>query len=249
MRALVVRHDHASLPGWIGERLTEHGYVLHEVTVVPSDRHHSPNVDFTFPDIVDYDLLVPLGAPWSVYDRAAIGSWIDGELALLRDAHTLDFPVLAICFGAQALATALGGTVRPAPRPEIGWMTVESHEPGLVPAGPWFQLHFDHFSIPPGALELARSAVGPQAFRIGRSLGVQFHPELTEEILQLWIGMGLAQKPRTLGLDPDELLARTQALREMSRQRARDLVDAFLTQVVEAGTAGWPPTTETRPAC
>jgi GMP synthase-like glutamine amidotransferase len=186
------------------------------------------------------------GAPWSVYDRASVGSWIDGELALLRDAHALDVPVLAICFGAQALAAALGGTVHRAPRPEIGWMAVESHEPGLVPAGPWFQSHFDRFSIPPGAVELARSTVGSQAFRIGRSLGVQFHPELTEEILQLWIGLGLAREARKLGLDPDEQLARTRALRQQSRQRAHDLVDAFLTQVVRAEGS---PATETQPTC
>ncbi|WP_267883791.1 glutamine amidotransferase-related protein [Streptomyces sp. NRRL S-646] len=48
-------------------------------------------------------------------------SWIGGELALLRKAHRFGIPVLGVCFGAQALTAALGGSVEPSPRPEIGW--------------------------------------------------------------------------------------------------------------------------------
>lgn len=234
MRALVIGHDHASLPGPIAERLVQHGYALDELTVVPAERYHDPAVEFAFPDPAAYELVLPLGAPWSVYDKAAIGTWIDGELDLLRTAHAADIPVLGICFGAQALATALGGSAERAPRPEIGWHTVESDAPELIPAGPWFQWHFDRFVVPPGAVELARSAVGPQAFRIGRALGVQFHPELTEETLQQWLDLGGTREAEENGTDPELLLTETRAQREASRQRAYDLVDMFLRKVARA---------------
>jgi GMP synthase-like glutamine amidotransferase len=246
VRALVVRHDHASLSGPIGGRLAQLGYALDEVTVVPADRHHAPAVDFAFPDAAGYDLLVSLGAPWSVYDRASVGPWIDGELDLLRTAHASGIPVLGICFGAQVLATALGGGVERAPSPEIGWMavevvdpvesvesveSVEPRAPGLVPSGPWFQWHFDRFVIPPRAVELARSPVGPQAFQAGRALGVQFHPEITEATLRRWLDLGGRRQAAEYGVDPDRLIADTRASREESRQRACGLVDAFLRQV------------------
>ncbi|MFD3561265.1 type 1 glutamine amidotransferase [Streptomyces sp. NPDC058686] len=237
MRALIIGHDHASPSGLIGERLVDRGFELDTITVVPAERYRAPGVDFDFPALRGYDLVVPLGAPWSVDDHATIGSWVGGELALLREAHALGVPVLGICFGAQALATALGGAVERAPRPEIGWMSVETDAPELVPEGPWFQTHFDRFVVPPGAEELARSAVGPQAFRTGRSLGVQFHPELTEATLRGWLDLGLYDQARGLGIDPDELLERTRELRAEARRRAHVLVDGFLDRVARSPAA------------
>ncbi|MBO1415616.1 type 1 glutamine amidotransferase [Streptomyces sp. FH025] len=230
MRALVIQHDHISLPGLIGERLVQRGYHLDAVTVVPAERFGAPGVDFSFPDPAGYDLIVPFGAPWSV-DDDTIGGWVRGELELLREAHGSGIPVLGICFGAQALATALGGSVERAAHPELGWMDIETDAPDLVPGGPWFQSHYDRFTLPSGAVELARSTAGPQAYRIGRSLGVQFHPELTEEILRMWLGNGLAQQVRDQGLEPQDLLAHTRRLGEAPRGRAHDLVDAFLDRV------------------
>ncbi|GAA1401295.1 type 1 glutamine amidotransferase [Kitasatospora putterlickiae] len=227
MRALVIQHDHVSGPGLIGECLAGHGYDLDAVTVVPAERYRAPAVDFAFPDPAGYDLIVPLGAPWSVYEEA-VGGWVGGELELLRRAHLLGVPVLGVCFGAQALAAALGGSVERAPHAELGWMDIDTDAPELVPSGPWFQSHYDRFTLPPGAVELARSAAGPQAYRIGRSLGVQFHPELTEEILRSWLDHGLAGQARDLGLDPRELMARTRELAQESRDRAHGLVGAFL---------------------
>lgn len=115
MRALVIRHDHLSLSGPVGDRIAQLGYDIDELTVVPAERHNSPGVEFAFPDPVGYGLVVLLGAPWSVYDRASVAPWIDGELELLRTAYAAELPVLGICFGAQALATALGGASRRLP--------------------------------------------------------------------------------------------------------------------------------------
>lgn len=231
MRALVVQHDHVTEPGLVGARLRERGYDLTEVTVVPADRHRTPDVTFDFPDAADWDLVVSLGAPWSVYDESAIGSWIGGELALLRKAHHLGVPVLGVCFGAQALTTALGGSVEPSARPEIGWTEIDTHDPALVGRGPWMQWHYDRCVPPPGAEEVARNAVCVQAFRLGRSLGVQFHPEITRWMLEGRLAEGGVEECAEHGVDPAELLARSRELEPVARENARRLVDGFLDRV------------------
>ena len=84
-------------------------------------------------------MIIPMGAPWSVYDQEAIGTWVPTELAMLREAHDQQVPVLGICFGGQLLAAAHGGSVSRSPAPEIGWVEVKSDNDGLVPSGFWFQ--------------------------------------------------------------------------------------------------------------
>ncbi|MCN9241122.1 type 1 glutamine amidotransferase [Streptomyces sp. RY43-2] len=234
MRALVIRHEHVTEPGLVGARLVERGYDLTTVTVVPRERHHTPNLSYEFPGADGWDLIVSLGAPWSVYDEEAIGGWIGAELALLREAHRLGVPVLGVCFGAQALATALGGSVVPAPRPEIGWTEIETDDPALVPPGPWFQWHYDRCVLPPCAREAARNAVCPQAFQVGRTLGVQFHPEITTAMVQGWLELGGREQCLRQGVDPDGLLAKSRAMEPVARENARRLVDGFLDQVANA---------------
>ncbi|MFF4350111.1 hypothetical protein [Streptomyces sp. NPDC001530] len=117
-------------------------------------------------------------------------------------------------------------------------MSIESDRPGLIPTGPWFQWHFDRFVVPPGAVEWARGPVGTQAFRSGRVLGAQFHPESTEATLRQWLDLGGWGQAGEHGVDPDRLLAETRALREDSRQQAYALVDVFLEQVAAVRPAG-----------
>jgi GMP synthase-like glutamine amidotransferase len=231
LRALVIRHDHGSGAAEIGTRLAEHGYAITDVLVVPEERFLRPDVEFTFPHANEWDLIVVFGAPWSVYDERAIGSWIHGELALLREAQTLGVPLLCVCFGAQSLATALGGRVEKSPVPEVGWTSVESDDEALVPSGPWFQWHYDRCVPPPDAEIVARNAVCVQAWRLGRSLAVQFHPELTAAMLQDWLDLGGTAECAGLGIDPAGLMTATRAQEPAARRRARALVDAFLAKI------------------
>jgi GMP synthase-like glutamine amidotransferase len=228
MKALVIAHDHMSPLGPIAERLEHHGYVLETHNVVSEEHHHAPGVPPAFPQFVDFDLVVTMGAPWSTYDEPTIGSWVPSELEQLRAADEADVPVLGICFGGQMLATAHGGSVALSPAPEIGWSTVESDAPHVVPPGPWFQWHFDRWTLPPDAKELARNEAASQAFVLRRNLAVQFHPELTSAALELWLAGGGAAEARRAGLDPDALLEATRAADARSRTRAHALVDGFL---------------------
>jgi GMP synthase-like glutamine amidotransferase len=231
LRALCVLHDAFSSTGLIGDALRERSWRVEEILVVPADRHHTPNVDFVFPEHRDYDLLVPMGAPWSAYDDAAIGRWLVPELSWLSRAVAGGGAVFGICFGAQALARALGGSVARSAHPEIGWATVESRDPALISDGPWFEWHYDAFTAPPGSIVLAENAAAVQAYRIGRSLGVQFHPEVTTAGVERWLDTGGAEELRARGVDISAMLAETERQDVSARARAEALIDNYLNKI------------------
>lgn len=228
MRALVIQHDHVSPPGPIGQRLTEHGYELVLQQILTKEQIAEPSVDVEFPPAGEFDLIVSMGAVFSVYDEERIGSWLKPELELLREADALGIPVFGICFGGQLLAKAHGGSVRRGEVAEIGWRTIESDDPGLVSPGPWFEWHYDRWELPEGAQEVARNDAASQAFVLRRNLAVQFHPELTSITLAGWLGFdGLAEVDR-LGLDAQQMYADTLVEDPAAIARAHALVDAFL---------------------
>ncbi|WP_412457973.1 type 1 glutamine amidotransferase [Mycolicibacterium mucogenicum] len=101
-------------------------------------------------------------------------------MAQLRQADEEGVPVLGVCFGGQLLAYTHGGEVVPSQAPEIGWYGLTSDRPDLVPEGPWYQWHFDRWTMPPTAVGIARNANASQAFQLRRNLAVQFHPELDD---------------------------------------------------------------------
>jgi len=231
VRVLFVKQDHASPGGLVAEAFTGLGYDVSEFLVVPRSRYHSPGVTADFPDPATYDAIVFFGAVWAVYDEASIGTWIGDEIAFARAALGLGVPLLGICFGGQMLAAAVGGQVARAMTPEIGWTVVSSADPALIDPGPWFQWHFDRFTLPAGVPVLARTALANQAFAYGRALGLQFHPELTPSVLECWLDTGGAASLAGLGIDPAGLMAQTQTLAGVSAARAHELVRRFVTDI------------------
>jgi GMP synthase-like glutamine amidotransferase len=231
VRVLFVKQDHASPSGLVGDAFTSLGWDVSELTVVPQARYHSPDVPVVFPPAAAFDAVVFYGAPWSVYDTAAIGTWIGDEIAFARSAIADGVPVLGICFGGQMLATALGGSVSLSPAPEIGWISLSTSAPDLIPAGPWFSWHFDRFTLPPGAALMARTPVADQAFSVGRVLGLQFHPEVNEEVLQAWLATDGEAQLAQAGVDVPPLLAQTRQLTGAAAARAEALVRRFVTDV------------------
>ncbi len=231
MRVLFIQHDHTSPPGLVGERFSDRGYGIEEFLVVPADCFHNPGVTVDFPDPTTFDALVPMGASWSVYDTALIGSWVEPELALLRQASEQGVPVLGLCFGGQLLAAAHGGRVVRAEVPEVGWHVVHTDDPELLVPGPWFQWHFDRWRTPPNAREIARSSAASQAFVAGHNLALQFHPELDEAMLTGWLDNGGASALAERGYDVPAIVERTRTETPAARGRAHRLVDAFLDRV------------------
>lgn len=234
MRVLFMQHDHLSPPGPVGDAFTDRGYDVVESLVVDEAHYYEPNQPFTFPDPKKFDVLVPMGSPWGAWEDERIGQWLLPELQWLQEADSAGVPVLGLCFGGQILARAHGGSVQRAPDCEIGWTNIWTDDPTLVESGPWFEFHYDRWSLPPGAREVARTTRASQAFVLRRNLALQFHPEVTAEALAGWYvtdGRNLVAKD---GQDPDVLLAFTQAEEQSAAQRARRLVNNFLDQVAFA---------------
>jgi GMP synthase-like glutamine amidotransferase len=230
VRVLFVKQDHSSPDGLIGDAFAAAGCDVSEMVVVPESRYHSPDVTVTFPSAPEYDAVVFFGAVWSVYDTATI-PWISDEIEYARSLISLGVPTLGICFGGQMLAAAVGGSVSRAPIPEIGWLSVASDEPALIDSGPWLSWHFDRFSVPSGVPVVARTALANQAFVSGRALGLQFHPEVTDAVIEAWLGSGGSAELAELGVDPQALIEQSRALADGAAARAHGLVRRFLFDV------------------
>jgi GMP synthase (glutamine-hydrolysing) len=172
------------------------------------------------PKVHSATAIIALGSSMSAYWNEP--AWIGGECHLLASSVDAGVPVLGICFGAQVLATALGGTVTQAIEPEIGWVDPASSQPQL--RGPYLAWHFDVISLPPGAQALASTPEALQAFTRGRAMGLQFHPEVTPEIWRDWGD----QDPDALARhveDPQNLQDEIAATARTSRERTFALLD------------------------
>jgi len=216
MRVVVIRHHDVDSAGFIAEAFEARGAEL--------DVHLFPD-DGPLPGFDGADHIVVLGAVSSVNDS---DPWIAAELDWIRAADQAGLPVLGICFGAQALCAALGGRVEAMEGKEIGWFVVDSTDPEVIPAGPWLEFHGDRCLLPAGAEVLARNELAVQAFRIGRHLAVQFHPEVDGPQLKRWLDAMGTREAELAGVDPDQFLADTIREEPAARARADRLVAAAL---------------------
>lgn len=192
------------------------------------------------PDPEQYAFVASLGSkhsPRHIHEPA-----VAAELALLERAVERDVPVLGLCFGGQVLATVLGGVVEPAPTPELGWRQIETDDPRAVPPGPWLEWHYDRFTTPPDAVEVARTPDASQAFRIGAHLGVQFHPESTVDVVTRWASLDGDRLAAHAIDDGAALLRSSSARRQAAAKAAFQLFDGFLAKtpyhMESAGAAG-----------
>lgn len=217
MRALLIANAADADPGFVGERFREHGFAFDEC-----HREHPGD----WPQLDGHDLVLLLGSEWSVYWPEVTNS-VSAEVAVLHEAAERGVPVFGICFGNQVMAHAFGGSVFKAEIAEIGWQQVQTDVPDVIAAGPWMEWHYDVVSLPPRAVEMARTESGPQAWNLGRMFCTQFHPEVNEAMIRRWArGFG-EQELWRIGSSPAELLDTTRAAVEASRPNAERLVDWF----------------------
>jgi GMP synthase-like glutamine amidotransferase len=213
-RFLVLQHDADAPAGLLAEWAAARGVTLEAVRL---DRG-----ELVPEGIRVFDRVVTLGSEASADDDSV--PWQAVEQATLRAAQEAGIPILGICFGGQSLARALGGGVRRAARPEIAcWVSIGARD-GALDDGPWFEWHRDEILPPDGAEVLAANESGVQAFRLGPHVGLQFHPEVDEAIVDDWIELARedASVPPGVRDETARLLAGS------VRERAFALFDALL---------------------
>jgi GMP synthase (glutamine-hydrolysing) len=185
MRVLCLTHEHDGPAGLFADVVREREDELLEWNVSQGPPPESPE---------DFDALVVFGGSMHV-DQEEKHPWLTGQHDLMRGAVERGQPLMGVCLGGQLLARAAGAHVGAASRPEIGWFEIELTPEGeadpVVGSLPGrfeaFEWHSYAFEVPPGGVLLARNPVCAQAFRVGDAAwGVQFHPEVTTEMLGAW---------------------------------------------------------------
>jgi GMP synthase (glutamine-hydrolysing) len=179
----------------------------------------------------DAELLVVMGSPGS----AAVGSCppaTQSEIAAVGDWVGSGRPYLGICFGAQVLAAATGGSVRRMATPFNGYVEMD-----LTPDAPraldgaWLTWHEDALTAPASGDVLGRRDHADLAFRMGRAWGLQPHVEVTPDIAErMLVGLGVPE------IQFGIILSVMRGEADRDAQRAAALLDAFLEET--AATPG-----------
>lgn len=137
--------------------------------------------DGVFPDTLQgVDGWIISGSPASVNDP---DPWVDGLMGLIRDIAGQGVPLFGACFGHQAIARALGGTVGRNPGPFVlGLVETQYADQTLA----LYAAHGEQVTrLPEGARVLAGNAGCPVgAFAMGdHILTTQYHPEITPDFM------------------------------------------------------------------
>ena len=210
-RALVITHTESEDPGSLSRWLPEEGLELEVVEPWRGDELPA--------SLEGYQALVVMGGPQQAWDDGS-APWLAQTKELIRSAVAVGLPTFGVCLGAQLLAEATGGTVKPGDAgPELGARLVAKRD--LAAADPLFwdlplspvvvQWHWDVVTeLPPGAtLLMSSTTYAHQAFRVGPAAwGIQFHIETDAAMVGRWASHN-APELRALGLDAEDVLART----------------------------------------
>ncbi len=190
-RAVCITNIAHEGPGMLGELLRMAGY---QVEVVEAFRGEP------LPDTLgERDVLVVMGGPMGVAD---IGKpefpWLAPVVELLRQRILLDWPNIGICLGMQLIAHAAGAPVEPMRdaegrrQREVGWGALRMVGTDAITAGLPAEMevlhwHGDACALPKGATLLAATSVcAVQMFRMGKTVGMQFHPEINGATACIW---------------------------------------------------------------
>lgn len=195
---LLVQNTRIEGSGYLGDLLNEDGF---DITSVNAKHDKLPNKDFS--------LVVILGAPESANDDLP---YLKEEQQLIKYSVEKNIPVLGICLGSQLIAKTFGGKVYSGPKKEIGFYSdLEIQNNSALFSGfknPFtvFHWHGDTFDLPDGAVRLASSKHYPnQAFQYKCAVGLQFHMEVNEDMVNLWLDNTEEKLQKLPEIDPQKI--------------------------------------------
>jgi GMP synthase (glutamine-hydrolysing) len=177
---LLIQNTTSEGSGYLGKLLTDDGF---DITSVNAKYEKIPEKRFS--------LVVILGAPQSANDDLL---YLKEEQKLIKNYVQNDIPVLGICLGSQLIAKTFGAKVYKGPKKEIGFyhdLMISNNSKlfyGFKNPFSVFHWHGDTFDLPVGATRLALSKNYPnQAFQYKSAIGLQFHLEVNEQMVNLWL--------------------------------------------------------------
>ena len=222
MRVVALTHGDNVGPGVFADAIAADGHELVEWQVPRQARPPA-----------GADAAIVLGGAMHP-DQEERHGWLRPELRWLERQLERGTPLLGVCLGSQLIARAAGARVFRASEPEVGWLPVERTAAGeddaVIAALPArfdaFQWHHYTHELPADAVELARSPVCLQAYRLGHAWGVQFHPEVRAAQVEEW----LADDPDDVP-DPVALRSATNDRIGAWNELGRRLCAAFLAAV------------------
>lgn len=201
---LCIVHQRTSYPGRLGRLLMERGFALDV---------RCPGVGQALPASPEgYAATLIFGGPMSANDDHLPA--IAEELRWTERALASPQPLVGVCLGAQIMARVLGAKVWLHPREhvEIGYAHIRPTEHAArYFAGPMqvFQWHKEGFDLPTGATLLAAGGEDfpNQCFRYdSHCYGMQFHPEVTFDMMCRWTTHGAHMLTRPGAMPRDEVL-------------------------------------------
>ena len=177
---LLIQNTTSEGSGYLGKLLTDDGF---DITSVNAKYEKIPEKRFS--------LVVILGAPQSANDDLL---YLKEEQKLIKNYVQNDIPVLGICLGSQLIAKTFGAKVYKGTKKEIGFyhdLMISNNSKlfhGFKNPFSVFHWHGDTFDLPVGATRLALSKNYPnQAFQYKSAIGLQFHLEVNEQMVNLWL--------------------------------------------------------------
>jgi len=195
---LVVQNTRIESSGYLGELLSSDGF---DITSINAKHETIPNKKFS--------LVLILGAPESANDDFP---YLIEEQALIKNSVNDNIPVLGICLGSQLIAKTFGAKVYKGPTKEIGFYhdLMFSNDSKLFGGfkNPFtvFHWHGDTFDLPTGATRLALSENYPnQAFQYKSAIGLQFHLEVNEQMVNLWLDKTEEKLQQIPYMDPQKI--------------------------------------------
>jgi GMP synthase-like glutamine amidotransferase len=189
----IFQHDPINFPAHFGDFLQQQGLPI---------RHIRLDLGEEVPvSAAEFSGLGFMGGVMSVNDEH-IHPFLSEEFRIIREADQLGVPVIGHCLGGQLISKALGGRVSRNPVREIGWHALE-RVPGAV-ADEWLpdsqeklmamHWHSETFSLPTEAKLILRSAYCEhQAFVLRKCLALQAHVEVTDTVIDTWLGANADQ--------------------------------------------------------